>query len=117
MYIKSLQMLTALFLFSRNNFVSGTKANGVTACQRENHEGDILRMSVPAKALSCGIFKLDKLRYDCYDRYWPHVRKSVRCDFVIILFRSMAPGISRWSRGCSYEMFRAVCGGEEGGGK
>lgn len=49
-------------------------------------------MSVPAKALSRGIFKPDNLRYDCHAWYWPHVllRKSARCDFVIILFRSMA---------------------------
>lgn len=76
---------------------------------KENHGGNILRMSVPAKALSRGIFKLDKLRYDRRDRYWPHVplRKSARCDFVIILFRSMAPGISRRYWG-THEMFSAV---------
>lgn len=56
-------------------------------------------MSVPAKALSRGIFKRDKLRYDPWP--WPVLAartvagKRHRCDSVIILFRSMAPAASR----------------------
>lgn len=93
--LSDFRFLRRIILSSLSKRKQITQRRALPSKRRKNREGNILEMSVSGKALSHEIFKRDNLHYDHRDRYWSHVPprngESTRCNFFIILFRSMVP--------------------------